>query len=73
MKTIYRIDRDGVIGLIESPDEIDPTRPLVDQLTVKIGVTDDVPRLDPEDFKPRAQLVVLELQNYIHHELGVER
>jgi hypothetical protein len=73
MKVIYRIERDGVIGLIESPDEIDPTRPLAEQLRVKIGFSGEASPLDSEDFKPRARLVVLELQNYIRDELGIER
>ena len=73
MKTIYRIERDGVVGVIESPDEIDPLQPLADQLIVKIGFSPLAPRLDPDDFEPRARLVVLELLNHLHDKLGIER
>lgn len=68
MKTIYRVEHDGVVGVIESPDEINSTRPLAEQVIVKIGVIPDAPRLDTEDFEPRARLVVLELLSYLHDE-----
>jgi hypothetical protein len=61
MKIIYRVEQDGVIGVIESPDEIDSAQPLAQQLIVKIGFSRAAPRLDTDDFEPRARLVVLEL------------
>lgn len=73
MKTIYRVEHDGVVGVIESPDEINSARPIAEQLIVKIGVTGEAPQLHPEDFEPRARLVVLELLNHLHNELGIER
>jgi hypothetical protein len=73
MKIIYRVERDGVIGVIESPDNIDPAQPLAKQLMVKIGFSGDAPWLATDDFGPRARLVVLELLNYLHDELGIER
>ena len=73
MKTIYRVEHDGVIGVIESPDEIDPDQPLAKQLIVKIGFSAEAPWLDTEDFEPRARLVVLELLNHIHDELKIDR
>ncbi len=66
MKTIYRVEHDGVIGVIESPDAISPNLPLAQQLIVKIGVEPTAPRLETEDFEPRARLVVLELLNHLH-------
>jgi hypothetical protein len=73
MKTIYRVEHDGVVGVIESPDEIDSTQPLSKQLIVKIGFSQDAPPLDTADFEPRSRLVVLELLNYLQNELGIER
>ena len=73
MKTIYHVEHDGVVGVIESPDVIDPAQPLAKQLVVKIGFSGDAPWLDADDFEPRARLVVLELLNHIHNELGIER
>lgn len=73
MKTIYRVKHDGVIGVIESPDAVSPNLPLAQQLIVKIGFDPRAPRLDSEDFEPRARLVVLELLNHLHGELGIER
>lgn len=73
MKIIYRVERDGVVGVIESPDDIDPAQPLAEQLMVKIGFSDDGPWLDTDDFDPRARLVVLELLNYLRSEFGIER
>jgi hypothetical protein len=37
MKIIYHVEHDGVTGVIESPDDIDPGQPLAKQLIVKIG------------------------------------
>lgn len=54
-----------MIGVIESPDEIDPGRPLAEQLTVKVGVDPNAPQLSADEFEPRARLIVLELHNYI--------
>ncbi len=71
MKTIYTTEHNGVIGMIESPDEIDPARPLAEQLRVKIGFDRAAPPLDTEDFEPRARLVVLELLSHLHEELGI--
>ena len=73
MKTIYHVEHDGVVGVIESPDDIDPAQPLAKQLIVKIGFSADAPWLDTDDFEPRARLVVLELLNHIHNELGLDR
>jgi hypothetical protein len=72
MKMIYRVEHDGVIGVIESPDEIDSARPLANQLMVKIGFSGDAPSLDTEDFEPRVGLVVLELRNFLRAEYGLE-
>lgn len=72
MKIIYRVEHDGVIGVIESPDDIDPAQPLAKQLMVKIGFAGDAPWLDTDDFEPRARLVVLELLNHIQIVLGIE-
>jgi len=65
MKVIYRVEHDGVIGVIECPDNVNPDRPLAEQLMVKIGFSADAPWLETDDFEPRARLVVLELRNYI--------
>ena len=65
MKIIYQTAHDGVIGVIESPDDIDPDRPLAEQLTIKIGVDPQSPRISPDEFEPLARLVVLELTDYI--------
>lgn len=73
MKIIYRVEHDGVIGVIESPDKINTDRPLAKQLIVKIGFSQDAPPLDTADFEPRSRLVVLELLNYLHDDLGIER
>jgi hypothetical protein len=73
MKTVYRTEHGGVIGVIEEPATIDPERPLDEQLIVKIGVADDGTRLDVGDFESRARLVVLELRNYIEKDLGITR
>lgn len=73
MKTIYTTEHDGVVGVIESPDEFDPARSLAEQLIVKIGFNPAAPRIDTEDFEPRARLVVLELLNHLHDKLGIER
>jgi hypothetical protein len=72
MKIIYRVEHDGVVGVIESPDDIDSAQPLAEQLMVKIGFSDDSPWLDTDDFDPRARLVVLELLNHLHDEFGIE-
>ena len=72
MKTIYHVEHDGVVGVIESPDVIDPARPLAKQLTVKIGFSADAPWLDTEDFEPRVRLVVLELQNHLREAFGID-
>lgn len=72
MKTIYHVEHDGVVGVIESPDEIDSTRPLAEQLIVKIGFSPTAPRLGADDFEPRARLVILELLNHLHSTLGIE-
>ena len=72
MNIIYRVEHDGVIGVIESPDDIDPAQPLAKQLMVKIGFSGDAPCLDTEDFEPRVRLVVLELRNYLRAEFGLE-
>jgi hypothetical protein len=73
MKIIYRVEHDGVVGVIASPDNIDPAQPLSEQLIVKIGFSPDAPPLDTADFEPRSRLVVLELLNYLHDELGIVR
>jgi hypothetical protein len=73
MKIIYRVEYDGVVGVIESPDEIDPAQPLAEQLIVKIGFSQDAPPLDTADFEPRSRLVVLELLNHLHEKLGIKR
>lgn len=72
LKTIFRIEHDGVVGVIESPNEIDPARPLAQQLQVKIGFDGAAARLDAEAFEPRARLVVLKLMNHLHDELGID-
>ena len=72
MNIIYRVEHDGVIGVIESPDDIDPAQPLAKQLMVKIGFTGDAPCLDTEDFEPRVRLVVLELRNYLRTEFELD-
>ena len=69
---IYQVDHDGVIGVIESPDEIDPLRPLAEQMQVKIGVNDSARSLHPDEFTARARLVILELRNYLRDEWGIE-
>jgi hypothetical protein len=72
MKTIYRTEHDGVVGIIVSPDNVEPERPLVEQLQVIIGFDQDAPRLDTDEFEPRARLVVLELRNYRREEFGMD-
>lgn len=71
MKTIYRVEHDGAIGVIESPDGINLDKPLAEQLMVKIGVDPSAPRLDTDEFEPRARLVVLELQNYLREKFDI--
>jgi hypothetical protein len=73
MKIIYHVEHDGVVGVIESPDDIDPAQPLAKQPMVKIGFSGDAPWLDTEDFEPRARLVVFELLNHLQNELGIDR
>jgi hypothetical protein len=72
VRTIYCVAHDGVVGVIESPEKIDPARPLGPQLRVKIGFQSGAPPLDAEDFKARVRLVILELLNHLHDELGVD-
>lgn len=72
MKTIYRVAHDGVVGVIESPDEIEPAQPLAQQLWVKIGFDKAAPPLDADDFEARVRLVVLELLNHLRDELGID-
>ena len=72
MKVIYQVDHDGVIGVVESPEEIDPLRPLAEQMQVKIGVNDSGRNLHPDEFGARARLVILELLNYLRDEWGME-
>jgi hypothetical protein len=72
MKTIYETNHDGVIGVIEEPEHIDPKRPLSEQLIVKIGFDPEAGWIDTADFEPRARLVVLELLNHIENDLGIE-
>jgi hypothetical protein len=73
VKIIYHVEQNGVVGVIESPDVVDPVKPLAKQLIVKIGFSADAPWLDTADFEPRARLVVLELLNHIHNEIGIEQ
>lgn len=72
MKVIFQVDHDGVIGVVESPEEVDPLRPLAEQMQVKIGVNESGRRLDPEGFGARARLVIPELKNYLRDELGID-
>jgi hypothetical protein len=37
-----------------------------------IGFDQDAPRLETEEFEPRARLVVLELRNYLREEFGLD-
>lgn len=71
VRIIYQVDHDGVIGVIESPDELDPGRRLAEQLRVKIGVDAAGRDLDADEFAGRARLVVLELLNHIRDEFGI--
>lgn len=73
MKNIYRIEQDGVVGVIECPDHLDPDRPLAEQLQIRIGFDNRAPRIDADDFAPRAQLVMLALLNYLRDELGIDK
>jgi hypothetical protein len=70
---MYRVAHDGVGGVIESPEKIDPARPLAEQLRMKIGFESSAPPLDAEDFEARVRLVMLELLNHLHDELGIDR
>ena len=72
MKTIYRVAHDGVVGVIESPDEIDPAQPLAKQLWVKIGFDKAAPPLDAEDVEAAVRLVVLELLSHLHDQIGID-
>ena len=49
MKQIFEFTSGNVVGVVEAPDVLDPTRPLGEQYMVKIGVWDsrgDLPRED---------------------------
>jgi hypothetical protein len=72
MTVIYQVDRDGVIGMIEAPDDSDPGRPLTEQWQVKIGVDPAGPELDADEFEAPARLVILELRNYLRDEWGMD-
>lgn len=66
MKLIYQATSGNVIGVVEAPETIDPSKPLGEQYMVKIGVFDprrSLPEKDARNVIRRLRRFVLRLLN----------